>query len=33
MEENQIENEIDNTLGMIYQTLKMVPAAAFFSGK
>ncbi len=30
---SQIEEEIDNTLGMIYNTLKMVPAAAFFSGK
>lgn len=30
---NQVKDEIDNTLGMIYNTLKMVPAAAFFSGK
>lgn len=26
----QIEDEVDKTLGMIYQTLKMVPASAFF---
>jgi len=28
----RIKDEIDETLGMIYSTLRMVPAAAFFAG-
>jgi len=30
---NQIKDELDDTIGMIYNTLKMVPAAVFFAGK
>jgi hypothetical protein len=29
----RIKDEIDETLGMIYNTLRMVPAAAFFAGQ
>lgn len=29
----RIKDEIDETLGMIYKTLRMVPAAAFFAGQ
>jgi hypothetical protein len=29
----RIKDEIDETLGMIYSTLRMVPAAAFFAGQ
>jgi hypothetical protein len=28
-----VKDEIDETLGMIYNTLRMVPAAAFFAGQ
>ena len=29
----RVKDEIDETLGMIYNTLRMVPAAAFFAGR
>ena len=30
---SRVKEEIDETLGMIYNTLRMVPAAAFFAGQ